>query len=369
MGYLAFEAAGLLDGHPAPHADEAGCPPIGLLVIDRAVVFDHWRQRMVLVAHAPAGGYDDAVEALEGLAEKAAAAPPLPLASMGAAESPPGETNMPDQAYRDIVSSFKEHILAGDIFQGVPSRRVSFPAPEGGFPVYRRLRVTNPAPYMFFLRMLGMELAGSSPEPLVRVEGRRVSTRPIAGTRPRGRTEMRDRLLEHELLADPKEQAEHAMLVDLARNDLGRVCLPGSVKPTELMQVERFSKVMHIVSTVEGELREDVHPLDALAVTFPAGTVTGAPKRRAMELIAEHEPTPRGPYAGAVGYLTFAGDLDFCITIRTAVVSGGRVSVQTGAGIVADSDPEKELAETKAKAAALIPAVAPGQAPDERMAP
>jgi anthranilate synthase component I len=210
---------------------------------------------------------------------------------------------------------------------------------------------------MFFLRMLGMELAGSSPEPLVRVEGRRVSTRPIAGTRPRGRTEVRDRLLEHELLADPKEQAEHAMLVDLARNDLGRVCVPGSVRPTELMQVERFSKVMHIVSTVEGDLREDLHPLDALAATFPAGTVTGAPKRRAMELIAEHEPTARGPYAGAVGYLTFAGDLDFCITIRTAVVQDGRVDLQAGAGVVADSDPEAELVETKAKAAALLPAI------------
>jgi anthranilate synthase component I len=193
------------------------------------------------------------------------------------------------------------------------------------------------------------------------VEGRRVTARPIAGTRPRGNSEVRDRLLEHELLADPKEQAEHAMLVDLARNDIGRVCAPGSVRPTELMVVERFAKVMHIVSTVEGELAEDQHPLDALAVTFPAGTVTGAPKRRAMELIAEHEPTARGPYAGAVGYLTFAGDLDFCITIRTAVVTGGRAHVQTGAGVVADSDPQTELRETQAKAAALLPAVAPAR--------
>jgi anthranilate synthase component 1 len=276
---------------------------------------------------------------------------------------------MPDQRYRDTVTAFKEHILAGDIFQGVPSRRLSFPAPGGGFPVYRRLRVTNPAPYMFFLRLEGrerherLELAGSSPEPLIRVEGRRVSARPIAGTRPRGQTEIRDRLLEHELLADPKEQAEHAMLVDLARNDLGRVCVPGSVRPTELMVVERFSKVMHIVSTVEGELNEDVHPLEALAVAFPAGTVTGAPKRRAMELIAEHEPSARGPYAGAVGYLTFGGDLDFCITIRTVVVNGGVASIQTGAGVVADSDPETELRETEAKAAALIPAVAPTMEP------
>ncbi len=184
-----------------------------------------------------------------------------------------------------------------------------------------------------------------------------MSTRPIAGTRPRGRTEVRDRLMEHELLADPKERAEHAMLVDLARNDLGRVCQAGSVRPTELMQVERFTKVMHIVSTVEGDLRYDMEPLDALAVTFPAGTVTGAPKRRAMEFIAEHEPTARGAYAGAVGYLTFAGDLDFCITIRTAMVADGIASVQAGAGVVADSDPQTELDETTRKADALLPAV------------
>jgi anthranilate synthase component 1 len=362
MGYLAYEAAELLDGHPAPEADDAPCPPIGLLVIDRAVVFDHWRQRLIIVAHVPGGAYDDGVAAIHDLARRLAATAPPAFAPTIAEhdELHAGEPNMPDEGYRWTVSAFKEHILAGDIYQGVPSRRVSFSAPDGGFPIYRRLRVTNPAPYMFFVRTQGMELAGSSPEPLVRVEGRRVSTRPIAGTRPRGRTEMRDRLLEHELLADPKEQAEHAMLVDLARNDLGRVCVPGSVRPTELMEVERFSKVMHIVSTVEGELREELHPLDALAVTFPAGTVTGAPKRRAMELIAEHEPTARGPYAGAVGYLTFAGDLDFCITIRTAVVTGGHASVQTGAGVVADSDPERELEETKAKAAALLPAVASG---------
>ncbi len=359
MGCVSYEAATLLDGHPTPHAGDAPVPPIALLVIDRAVVFDHWRQRLVLIVHAQRGGYEDAIAALEELAAKVAAAPPLPLLAATGSSSSDGDPNMEDETYRDIVASFKEHIAAGDIYQGVPSRRVSFPAPGGGLPIYRQLRVSNPAPYMFYLRLLDIELAGSSPEPLVRVEGRRVMTRPIAGTRPRGLTDVRDRLLEHELLADPKEQAEHAMLVDLARNDIGRVCVPGSVRPTELMVVERFSKVMHIVSTVEGELAEDQHPLDALAVTFPAGTVTGAPKRRAMELIAEAEPTARGPYAGAVGYLTFAGDLDFCITIRTAVVTGGRVHVQTGAGIVADSDPETELRETRAKASALLPAVAP----------
>ncbi|MGZ8646509.1 MAG: anthranilate synthase component I family protein [Actinomycetota bacterium] len=362
MGYLAYEAATLLDGHPTPEPGDAPCPPIGLLVIDRAVVFDHWRQRLILIAHVPAGAYDEGARAVHDLAARIASAetPALAPSVHPKGSLADGEPNMPDEGYRWTVSAFKEHILAGDIYQGVPSRRVTFAAPDGGFPIYRRLRVTNPAPYMFFVRMLGMELAGSSPEPLVRVEGRRVWARPIAGTRPRGQTEIRDRLLEHELLADPKEQAEHAMLVDLARNDLGRVCVAGSVRPTELMEVERFTKVMHIVSTVEGELREELHPLDALAATFPAGTVTGAPKRRAMELIAEHEPTARGPYAGAVGYLTFAGNLDFCITIRTAVIVDGRVSVQTGAGVVAESDPESELQETKAKAAALLPAVAPG---------
>lgn len=361
MGVLSYEAAALLDGHPTPGGD-VPAPPIALLVVDRAVVFDHWRQRLLLVAHVPDGGYDDGIAALDELAARLStpvAPAPEPLEGAALADSD-GAPNMPDERYTAIVGAMKEHIAAGDIYQGVPSRRVSFAAPRGGLPIYRRLRVSNPAPYMFFVRMLGLELAGSSPEPLVRVEGRTVTTRPIAGTRPRGETELRDRLYEHELLADPKERAEHAMLVDLARNDLGRVCTPGTVRPTELMVVERFSKVMHIVSTVEGELAEDMHALDALAVTFPAGTVTGAPKRRAMEIIAEREPTARGPYAGAVGYCTFAGDLDFCITIRTAVVADGTAHVQTGAGIVADSDPESELRETKSKALALLPAVLDG---------
>jgi anthranilate synthase component 1 len=363
MGFLSYEAAALLDGHPVP-AGDVPAPPIGLLVVDRAVVFDHWRQRLLLIAHVPRSGYDAGAAALEDLADRLVASrPPRPEPPAGPdAPDGAGQTNMTDERFREIVHSMQDHVFAGDIYQGVPSRRVSFPSTRGGFPVYRRLRVTNPAPYMFFVRMLGLELAGSSPEPLVRVEGRTVTTRPIAGTRPRGESELRDRLYEHELLADPKERAEHAMLVDLARNDLGRVCTPGTVRPTELMVVERFSKVMHIVSTVEGELADGRHPLDALAVTFPAGTVTGAPKRRAMELIAEHEPTARGPYAGAVGYCTFAGDLDFCITIRTVVVADGEAHVQTGAGIVADSDPDVELAETKAKAAALVPAVLDAEA-------
>lgn len=362
MGFLTYEAAAPLDGHPVPVGDEIGCPPIGLLVIDRAVVFDHWRQRLLLVAHVAGGAYDEGVEALHELAERIRTAVPPEPEPVGQDLPPVGdaETNVTDERYMEMVGEMKEHILAGDIFQGVPSRRVRLPASRGAMPIYRRLRLTNPAPYMFLLRMLDMELAGSSPEPLVRVEGRRVLTRPIAGTRPRGATEEEDLALERELLADPKELAEHAMLVDLARNDIGRVCKPGTVEPTELMIVERFSKVMHIVTTVEGDLEDELSPLDALAVTFPAGTVTGAPKRRAMELIRDMEPTARGPYAGAVGYLTFEGDLDFCITIRTATVAKGYVSVQAGAGIVADSDPATELAESKDKMAALMPAIARG---------
>lgn len=365
MGMLTYEAAMILDGHPYPGADQPRFDPIQLLIIDRAVVFDALRQRMILVAHVPGGSpdaYAEGVGALEDLASKVLHGMPpeaLPV------DEPDGvaafETNMPDERYREMVSIMKEHILAGDIFQGVPSRRLSFPSgPEGAMPIYRRLRLTNPSPYMFLLRLPDLELAGSSPEPLVRVENGRVSTRPIAGTRKRGATEEEDRALEADLLADPKELAEHAMLVDLARNDIGRVCDPGSVEPTELYGIERFSKVMHIVSTVEGDLAEELTPLDALAVTFPAGTVSGAPKRRAMELIAELEPTPRGTYSGAVGYLTFAGDLDFCITLRTACIADGVVTVQAGAGIVADSDPEKELQESQAKMSALLPAIAGG---------
>ena len=361
VGYVAYEAATLFDGHP--HPGRAGpCPPIAFQVVDRAIVFDHWRQRLLLVAHVPSGGpdaYRRGCDALQELAAELASAPaPPPEAIEIAPSDGPLVASIGPSEFVDAVGRAKERILAGDIFQVVLSRRLSRPGPDGAFGVYRRLRVTNPAPYMFFLRMPGaIELAGSSPEPLVRVEGRRVSTRPIAGTRPRGSTHEEDLQQERDLLNDPKERAEHAMLVDLARNDLGRVCTPGTVQPTELMEIERFSRVMHIVSTVEGELRPGLEPLDALAATFPAGTVTGAPKRRAMEIIAEQEPVARGPYAGAVGYVTFAGDLDVCITIRTAVALAGTLHVQSGAGIVFDSDAEAELRETEAKASAVLAAL------------
>ncbi len=359
VGMLGYEAASLIDGSPFP-GPAPPHPPIALLVVDRAVVFDHWRQRLILIAHAPSReGLDGGAAALDELAARVSGPPAIGPEALSSSPSPIAVDDRDRARFTESVGRAREHILAGDIFQAVLSRRTQTPAPDGALPIYRRLRLSNPAPYMFLVRLPGLELAGSSPEPLVRVDGRRVTTRPIAGTRPRGADAAEDDRLEGDLLADPKERAEHAMLVDLARNDLGRVCRPGSVEVTELMAVERFSRVMHIVSTVEGDLADGRTALDALAATFPAGTVTGAPKRRAMEIIAEEEEHARGPYAGAVGYLTFSGDLDFCITIRTAVVSDGTASVQAGAGIVADSDPDREFEETRAKAAALLTAVAP----------
>jgi len=360
VGYLSYEAAGLLDGSPYPQGGEGpAAAPMCFLVVDRAVIFDHWRQRMLLVVHGSAAqGYEQSVDALYGLLQQVSAAAPLPQLAVAVSEdAAEPECNVDDASFCAGVERVKRHIRAGDIFQAVLSRRLSVKTTTGSLPVYRRLRATNPAPYMFLLRMPGLDLAGSSPEPLVKVAGSRVLTRPIAGTRPRGRDPEEDARMERDLLADPKERAEHAMLVDLGRNDLGRVCRPGSVEVTELMTVERFSRVMHIVSTVEGDLADGLSALDALAAAFPAGTVTGAPKRRAMEIIAAEEKTARGPYAGAAGYLTFAGDLDFCITIRTAVLDGEHVHVHAGAGIVADSDAGRELAETDAKAAGVLRAV------------
>jgi anthranilate synthase component 1 len=269
-----------------------------------------------------------------------------------------------DEEYARWVEVARAHIYAGDIFQVVPARRFEAPLRGSAFGAYRALRTMNPSPYMYFLRFGAsgdhpeFEIAGSSPEPLVRVGGDHVVTRPIAGTRPRGDTEDADRALEAELLADAKERAEHVMLVDLARNDVGRVASYGSVSVDELMAVERYSHVMHLVSNVSGRLAERCTSFDALTACFPAGTVSGAPKVRAMEIIDELETTRRGPYAGVVGYFDFSGNLDTCITIRTIVATGGRAYVQAGAGIVADSVPQTEADETRAKAEALLRAAA-----------
>ena len=363
-GMLAYEAATLIDGHAHPRGRGRGFGhPIQLLLLDRVAVFDHRQGRLVLVCHIePGRGHAAGAGILRQMAAAVASSGDhRTSAEEGYAQPLAAAPNISGETFKASVRRVKENILDGDIYQAVISRRLSVPAFQTGFQIYRRLRETNPSPAMFFLRLPDIELAGSSPEPLVKVFGSQAMTRPIAGTRPRGENAEDDSRLALELLADPKERAEHAMLVDLARNDLGRVCTPGSVRVSELMSVQNFPRVMHLVSTVEGELEPSRQALDALFATFPAGTVTGAPKRRAMEIIAREEPTARGPYAGAVGYLSFSGDLDFCITIRTAVLSRGQVHVQAGAGVVTDSDPALELRETEAKASAILAAVSGGE--------
>ena len=263
-------------------------------------------------------------------------------------------STMNEAQFTDAVRRAKEYIAAGDAYQIVLARRLDCPLTADPFTVYRALRTINPSPYLFFLRLGTLTIVGSSPEVLVRVEGEDVALRPIAGTRPRGATEAQDRQIAEELVADPKERAEHVMLVDLGRNDVGRVSELGSVKVTEFMAIERYSHVMHLVSHVTGRRRQATDALDVLRACFPAGTLTGAPKIRAMEIIDELEPTQRGPYGGAVGYVSYSGNLDSCITIRTIVCHGQRASVQVGAGIVADSDPKTEWLETCSKAQGML---------------
>ncbi len=360
VGYVGYDAVRYLERLPEKAADDLGLPDVLAIFPSKLIVFDHLKQRAAVVGVVRGGSRKEGVEACEELLDL--------LGSSSQAYSPwlpevpedPGlpESSFPPGGLARAVAEAKEYVYSGDVFQVVLAQRFSRPVRADPFDVYRVLRLVNPSPYMFYLSFPGgIRLAGSSPEPLVRVEGREVLTRPIAGTRPRGRGEEEDRALEAELLADPKERAEHVMLVDLARNDLGRVCRPGSVRVSEFMTVERYSHVMHIVSTVRGELAPGLDAFDALMACFPAGTVSGAPKVRAMEIIEELEPVRRGPYAGAVGYADFSGNLDTCITIRTVVFAGGRAHVQAGAGIVADSVPEREEEETRNKARALLAAL------------
>jgi anthranilate synthase component 1 len=275
----------------------------------------------------------------------------------GAREAPAFQSNLGEDGYADAVERVKEYIRAGDAYQVVPSQRWSADAPVEAFSIYRGLRNVNPSPYMYFLDFEDFEIAGASPEALVTVTGRRAAQRPIAGTRPRAATVEEDMRVAESLLADEKERAEHVMLVDLGRNDLGRVCAYGSVQVDELMVVETYSHVMHIVSSVSGTLREGVTSMDALRASLPAGTLSGAPKVRAMQIIDELEPVKRGPYGGAIGWLSYNGDLDSCIYIRSAVVKDGRVHLQAGGGIVADSEPGYEVRETEAKAGAVKAAI------------
>jgi len=356
VGYLTWDAARLFERLPDHHGAARGVVA-SFAFYGSLVAFDHVRQRLVLIAQAEPGSraaFDRAQQVLDAFEEdlgwerrpsgtrRSEPPPALPLTDGG--------------AFRSAVLAAKEHIAAGDIFQVVLSRQHTVDCGIDPFTVYRALRMVNPSPYMYFLKDGEAAVAGASPEMLVRVEGKKVETRPIAGTRPR-HDGGNDDAVARELLADEKERAEHLMLVDLGRNDLGRVCRFGSVQVAELMKVEHYSHVAHIVSSVVGELEEGKDALDALAATFPAGTLSGAPKIRAMQIIDELEPSARGLYGGALGYIDLRGNLDFCIAIRTLLLRAGKATLQTGAGIVADSDPASEERETEAKAQALFEAL------------
>jgi len=370
VGYLAYDAVRHMERLPAAATDDLGLPDAVFLLSDTLIVFDNLRHRLLVIANAHVEGHDHAAldaaydraavrigMTLAKLARPARARTPLTLPAPGPLLALGEEgfaSTMDEAAFCEAVRRAKEHIAAGDAYQIVLSRRLDCRLDADPFTVYRALRTINPSPYLFYLRLGATTIVGSSPEVLVRVEGDRVEERPIAGTRPRGATEAHDRQIEEEMKADPKERAEHVMLVDLGRNDVGRVSRLGSVEVTEFMGVERYSHVMHLVSHVIGRLDPGRDALDVLQACFPAGTVTGAPKIRAMEIIDALEPTQRGPYAGSVGYVSYSGNLDSCITIRTIVCSGSRASVQVGAGIVADSDPKAEWLETSSKARGLV---------------
>ncbi len=359
-------------------------PDMAFMFPERLVMFDHLRSRMRLCALADAGGspedravaYRRAGAAIREMSESLAR--PLPDGGgirleeddPGASAAETFECSVPGGRFEEMVSDALEYIRAGDAFQVVVSRRFSAGFDADPLSVYRHLRAGNPSPYMFYLELPGLTLVGSSPEPMVTRRGGTATVRPIAGTRPRGSDRVEDSRLEAELKADAKERAEHVMLVDLARNDLGRVSVPGTVRVTRMMEVERFSHVMHMVSEVEGRLEEGRGNYELLKATFPAGTVVGAPKVRAAQIIDELEPDARGPYAGAVGYVSYSGDMDTCIAIRTVTVQDGVASVQAGAGVVADSDPAGERRETESKAGALTRAIRLAEAArsDERRA-
>jgi anthranilate synthase component 1 len=335
--------------------DPTGCPDMLLLLSEELAVIDNLSGKLYLVVYADPGKLHAWRDAQARLRELLGALR-LPLTLPQEPRADPAElsSNFSGDAFRNAVERAIRYVQDGDIMQVVLSRRLSRPYSGSPLSLYRALRSINPSPYMFYFDFGDFQVVGASPEILVRHEGGTVTVRPIAGTRPRGATRDKDAELERELLADPKERAEHVMLVDLGRNDVGRVAATGSVQLTEKMTIERYSHVMHIVSNVEGKLRYGLDNVDVLRATFPAGTVSGAPKMRAMEIIDELEPDKRGLYAGAVGYLGFNGDMDLAIAIRTALVKDGRMHVQAGAGIVADSVPESEWQETQAKARAVL---------------
>jgi anthranilate synthase component 1 len=363
VGYLGYGASSWFEpvlGDLGAGAD--GAEQAGFMLFDTVLAFDHVQHRILIIANARITADED----LESLYQFACAKIQFlerelerGLSHSKRANADPLEfrSNHTQKEFEDKVRTAKEHIAAGDVYQVVLSQRFEAEVAADPFTVYRALRHVNPSPYMYFIRMGGVSVVGSSPEMLVRVEGSHVETHPIAGTRPRGRNDEEDMRLAEELKRNEKERAEHVMLVDLGRNDVGRVCEYGSVRVPQFMGLERFSHVMHLTSIVEGKLADDRDRLDALVSCFPAGTVSGAPKVRAMQIIRDLEPSGRGLYAGAVGYLDFAGNLDFCIAIRTVIMSKGQAYVQAGAGIVMDSNPAAEYEETRDKARALLRAL------------
>jgi anthranilate synthase component 1 len=364
VGYLSYEAVRHFERLPSPEADPLGTAESMFMFADSVLVFDHLRHRIKVVSHAHLDGnnvseaYNSAVEKIDSLVNRLSQPLTPEMKEPKEPHAPsPVESNMTQEQFEANVVQAKEDIAAGEIIQVVLSQRLSKKTSASPFNIYRALRSINPSPYMYYLHLDDCHIIGASPELLVRVENGVVATHPIAGTRPRGGTPDEDDALAEELKADEKERAEHVMLVDLGRNDIGRIAEPGTVEVTQFMDVENYSHVMHLVSHVQGKMLSELTAFDALRACFPAGTVSGAPKIRAMEIIAGLEPDRRGPYAGAVGYFSFSGNLDTAITIRTIVMKDGVASVQAGAGIVADSVPEREYQESMNKARALTKAI------------
>jgi anthranilate synthase component 1 len=366
VGYLSYEVARYFEKLPSPDQDPLGLPESVLMLADTLLVFDHLTHKIKIVSHAHLDGdieraYLEATAKIDRLVERLEKPVPAEVSPTVSIEFPVS-SNLSQAEFEAIVSRTKDYIYAGDIIQAVLSQRLSRPTNANPFAIYRALRSINPSPYMYFLHLGDFYIVGASPELLVRVEDGIVSNHPIAGTRPRSKDAARDAALGEELRNDEKECAEHLMLVDLGRNDIGRISEPGTVEVTQFMDIERYSHVMHLVSHIQGKLRAGFSQFDALRACFPAGTVSGAPKIRAMEIIAELEPDKRGPYAGAVGYFDFSGNLDTAIAIRTIVIKNGVAYVQAGAGIVADSIPEREYEESLNKAQALLAAIKQAEA-------
>jgi anthranilate synthase component I len=365
VGFFGYDLVRTVEPLGDPGPDPLGLPDMALMLSDVLVVFDHLKHTVTILANADLDAEPDIERAYaiaaEAIAEvRSRLTGPVPREEPElehSRELPSFQSNMDRAEFERMVARIVQYIHAGDAFQVVPSQRWSAEVPVAPFSIYRGLRAVNPSPYMYFLDFGDFQVVGASPEPLLTVSGRHVSTRPIAGTRPRGASPEEDRRIAQELLGDEKERAEHVMLVDLGRNDLGRVCEYGSVKVDEMMEIEFYSHVMHIVSSVSGTLREEVGAMDALRSVLPAGTLSGAPKVRAMQIIDELEPVKRGGYGGAIGYLSYAGDLDTAIHIRTVVVKDGVAHVQAGGGTVADAKPEYEFEESVAKSRAVMQAI------------